>query len=134
MTRVVVPVRYPLTEHSLATLDEAIGLAEEHGAELTILHVNVYQNDHRVTRTELKRAVEREFGRLKNCRFVVRPGFLVEETILDEVAAEEADYVVIGRKQAGRWRRMIRRLVDDPDVESYLRKKLDCKVITASIN
>ncbi len=43
---------------------------------------------------------------------------LVEETILDEVAAQDADIVVIGSKQASRWRRMIRRLVDDPDVDS----------------
>jgi hypothetical protein len=63
----------------------------------------------------------------------VRSGFLVEETILDEVAAEGADYVVIGRKQQGRWRRMLRSIVDEPDVESYLREKLDCTVVTASL-
>lgn len=132
MTLVVVPVRYPLSEHSRATLREAIGVAEENGAELTVLHVNLYQNDRQVTRTELKRAIEREFGRQENARYVVRTGFLVEETILDEVAEEDADYVVIGRKQTSSWRRMVRRLVDDPDVESYLRSELDCQVITAS--
>lgn len=132
MTLVVVPVRYPLTDHSKATLREARDLAEEHDADLTVFHVNLYQNDRRVTRTELKNAVEREFGRLPRTRYVVRPGFMVEETILDEVADEDADFVVIGAKQAGRWRRMLRRLLDDPDVERYLRGKLDCKVITVS--
>jgi hypothetical protein len=38
--------------------------------------------------------------------------------------------VVIGRKQAGRWRRMLRRVLDEPDVESYLRQQLDCEVVT----
>jgi nucleotide-binding universal stress UspA family protein len=133
MTLVVVPVRYPLSEHSEATLRRAIELASEEDAALTVLHVNLYQNSRRVKRAELKRAVEETFGRLPNTRYVVRSGFLVEETILDEVAAEGADYVVIGRKQAGRWRRMLRSIVDEPDVESYLREKLDCTVVTASL-
>ncbi|MUV87092.1 universal stress protein [Natronomonas sp. CBA1123] len=133
MTLVVVPVRYPLSEHSLATLRRAIEVADEHDAELTVLHVNLYQNDKRVTRTELKSAAERECGRIDRARYVVRSGFMVEDTILDEIAAEGADYVVIGRKQASRWRRMLRRLVDDPDIESFLRRELDCQVITASL-
>jgi nucleotide-binding universal stress UspA family protein len=132
MTLVVVPVRYPLSGHSRATLERAIDVAEEHDADLTVLHVNLYQSDDTVSRTELKSAVEAEFGWLPRARYVVRPGFLVEETILDEVAAEEADYVVIGRKQASRWRRMVRRLVDDPDIEGFLRRELDCGVITVS--
>ena len=132
MTLVVVPVRYPLSEHSRATVARAIDVADEHDAELTVLHVNLYQNERHVTRTELKQAVERAFGRVDRARYVVRSGFLVEETILDEVAEEGADYVVIGQKQASRWRSMVRRLVDDPDVEQYLRSELDCEVITAS--
>jgi nucleotide-binding universal stress UspA family protein len=130
MTLVVVPVRYPLSSHSKATLEEAIRIAEERGAELTVLHVDLYQNSHNVTRSELKRAVEREFGSVPRTRYVVQRGFLVEETILDEVAAEGADVVVIGSKQAGRWRRMLRNFLDDPDIESFLREKLDCTVIT----
>ncbi|MFB6117815.1 universal stress protein [Halosegnis sp.] len=130
MTLVVVPVRYPLSEHSQRTLREAIELAEQHDADLSVLHVNLYQTDDRVSRAGLKRAVERVFGRLDRARYVVRSGFLVEETILEEVVAEEADYVVIGRKQAGRWRRMIRSLVDDPDIDAFLREELDAKVVT----
>jgi nucleotide-binding universal stress UspA family protein len=132
MTLVVVPVRYPLSEHSKATLQRAIDLAEEEGADLTVFHVNLYQNSRRVKRAELKRAVESAFGRLPNTRYAIRSGFLVEETILDEVAAEGADFVVIGRKQAGRWRRMLRSIVDEPDVEGFLREKLDCRVLTVT--
>ncbi|WP_435063791.1 universal stress protein [Halobaculum sp. EA56] len=134
MTLVVVPVRYPLSKHSKATLGEAIRIAEERDAELTVLHVNLYQDGKEVTRTDLKRAVEREFGRLPNVRYVVRRGFLVEETILDEVAAEEADVVVIGAKQASRWRRTLRKLFSDPDIESFLKGKLDATVITVDVN
>lgn len=130
MPQVVVPVRYPLTENSKATLAEAIQVAEDTAAELTVLHVNLYQNGHAVTRGQLKSAVEREFGHIPRTRYVVRSGLLVEETILDEVASQEADVVVIGRKQVSRWRQMVRRLVDDPDIERFLRQELDCDVVT----
>jgi len=130
MPQVVVPVRYPLSENSRATLAEAIQIADEEDADLTVLHVNLYQNSHRVNRTELKRAVEQSFGHVPRTRYVVRSGMLVEETILDEVAAQDADIVVIGSKQVSRWRQMIRRLVDDPDVEQFLREELDCEIVT----
>ena len=132
MTQVVVPVRYPLTEHSRATLAEAIDIAAEDDAALTVLHVDLYQTGGTVTRGQLKDAVEGEFGRLPNTRYVVRKGLLVEETILEEVAAEEADVVVIGKKQVSRWREMIRRVVDDPDVEHFLEDELDCRIVTVT--
>jgi nucleotide-binding universal stress UspA family protein len=134
MTLVVVPVRYPLSRHSKATLSEAVRIADEREADLTVLHVDLYQEGRDVTRTDLKRAVEREFGHLPNARYVVRRGFLVEETILDEVAAERADVVVIGTKQVSRWRRTFTRFLDDPDVDGFLRKKLDCEVVTVQAN
>lgn len=130
MTLVIVPVRYPLSEHSETTLREGARIADERGAELTVLHVNLHQNNDRTARSDLKRACEEVIGRQGNTRYVVRSGFLVEETILDEVAAEGADVVVIGRKQASRWRRMFRRLTDDPDIERFLKESLDCEVIT----
>ncbi|TQQ82686.1 universal stress protein [Halonotius terrestris] len=134
MTLVVVPVRYPLTEHSMATLREAIRISDERGADLSILHVDLYQHPSHVTRTELKRAVEREFGAIEQARYVIRRGLLVEETILEEIVSEEADTVVIGSKQAGRWREMLRKLRSDPDIGEYLRGELDCTVITVSVD
>lgn len=132
MPRVIVPVRYPLSEHSRRTLAEAVRIAEERDAELTVLHVNLYHGGGNVTRMQLKRAVEKALGPVSRARYVIREGFLIEETILDEVVAEGADAVVIGRKQMGRWRRMLRKVLDDPDIEQYLREKLDCDVITAN--
>jgi len=83
-----------------------------------------------VTRVDLKNAVEKAFGRVDRARYVVRTGFLVEESILDEVAAEDADVVVIGSKQASRLRRIFQRFTNNPDIDRYLRSHLDCEVIT----
>ena len=130
MTLVVVPVRFPPSSHSEATLREAVRVAGERGADLTILHVDLYQDSGGVSRSDLKRAVEKRIGRLDRARYVVRRGFLVEETILEEIVAEKADVVVIGSKQAGRWRRMVQKLLSDPDIDAYLRGQLDCTVIT----
>jgi K+-sensing histidine kinase KdpD len=131
VSRVVVPVRYPLSEHSERTLRKAVEVADRKDADLTVLHVDLYQDGTDVSHRDLKRTVERAVGEVGGARYVVRDGFLVEETILEEVAAEGADAVVIGHKQAPRWRRMIRSLVDDPDIETYLQERLDCQVITA---
>jgi nucleotide-binding universal stress UspA family protein len=131
VTRVVVPVRYPLSEHSERTLRAAIEVATEREADVTVLHVNPYQSGRKVSRTDLKQAVEQSIGVLEDARYLVRRGFLVEETVLEEVVAEDADVVVIGHKQASRWRRMVESLLDDPDVESYLKQNLDVSVVTA---
>lgn len=133
MTQVVVPVRYPLSDHSRATLEEAIQIASEEDAALTVLHINLYQSGKQVTRSQLKSAVEAEFGTLPNSRYSVRRGLLVEESILEEIAAEEADIVVIGKKQVSRWREMVRRITSDPDIEAFLRDRLDCEVVTVTV-
>lgn len=130
MMLLVVPVRYPLSKRSKETLREAIKIAEERDASLTILHVDLYHDSHNVSRRDLKRAVEREFGVLANARYVIRKGFLVEETILEEVAAEKADLVVIGSRQVSRWRRLLRWFLDEPNVDLFLREKLDCEIVT----
>lgn len=129
MSRVVVPVRYPLTEHSRQTVREAVRIADEADADLTVIHVNLFQQGQEVSQRDLKRAVESDVGRIDDVRFVVRRGFVVEETLLEEIAAEDADVVVIGEAQTARWRQMIRRLVDEPDVEEYLSERLDCQLV-----
>lgn len=129
---VVAPVRYPLSKRSKQTLRSAIEIARERELSLTVLHVTLYQNGGNTSRRDLKAAVERTFGPVEFARYVVREGLLVEETILEEIHAEDADVVVIGSKQAGRWRRMLDRVFDGADVERHLRRELDCEVVTVS--
>jgi hypothetical protein len=65
MVTVLVPVRYPLSDHSRSTLRTALDVAEERGAELVVLHVDLYHEGADVTRSKLKAEVEREFD---SCR------------------------------------------------------------------
>lgn len=129
MTTVLVPVRYPLSDHSLATLRRAVELVEEEADELIVLHVDLYHDGKAVSRSELKRAVEAEVGHLPKARFNVVRGFLVEETILEEVASEDVDIIVLGHKQASRWRQAFNRLIDDPDIADYLEEHVDSALI-----
>jgi len=68
----VVPVRFPPSSHSEATLREAVRVAEERDADLAIFHVDLSQNSGGVSRSDLKRAVEQRIGRLDRARYVVR--------------------------------------------------------------
>jgi len=126
---VVAPVRYPLSKRSKQTLRSAIEIARERELSLTVLHVTLYQNGGNTSRRDLKAAVERTFGPVEFARYVVREGLLVEETILEEIHAEDADVVVIGGRQEGRWRDMLRRIAGQPDVAAYLGEQLDCELI-----
>ena len=131
MTRIVVPVRFPLVNASRGTLTFARELAEARDADLTVLHINVYHHNRHVTREELKHEVETHVGTIPDARYVVRSGFLVEECILEEAAAEDADVVVIGRRVSSRMRWALDRLRSNPQVDTYLRTHLDCEVVTA---
>lgn len=132
MSPILVPVHYPLSEHSGSTLEQAVELAEERGSTLIVLHVNLYQNGDQVTRGQLKRAVESVVGRRSFVRYSIARGFLVEETILEEIASERAETVVLGHKQIGRWRRALNRLLDDPDIAEFLEDRVDCEVVVVS--
>lgn len=129
MTTVLVPVRFPISEHSAHTLSKAIEVAEERDAELVVLHVNPYQNREEVSRYQLKSAVEERFGPLPYARFHVDRAFIVEDQIMDEIITEDPDVVVLGHKQLGRWRRAVNRLLDDPDIAEYLQEHIDVEYV-----
>jgi len=132
--KILVPVRYPLTKNSRSTVERALELKKESehddgkGIQLVFLHVDLFQNEGNVSRKQLRREVEREFE-TGDASYVVRRGFIVEETILDEAASRGADVIVIGRTRSGKLRRALRRLVgNDPDVEEFLRENLDVRL------
>jgi len=135
--KLLVPVRYPLTQNSRSTIECALELKQEEegeGAEivkLIFLHVDLFQHEGNVSRNDLRREVESEFD-ASDASYVVREGFIVEETILDEAANKEVDVIVVGKNRSGKLRRTLRRLVrNDPDIENYLRKNLDVRLEVA---
>jgi len=135
--KLLAPVRYPLTQNSRSTIECALELKrkeEEEGAgtvELVFLHVDLFQHEGGVSRNDLRREIKREFD-ASDASYVVREGFIVEETILDEAANKEVDVIVVGKNRSGKLRRTLRRLVrNDPDIENYLRKNLDVRLEVA---
>lgn len=125
-TTVLVPVRYPLTDASARTLEEAARLAEaEPDAQLLVLHVDPLQSSVKTRASDMYHAVAAHVGEVET-EVLTRRGFFVEEVILEEAEANRADVVVVGADRAATWRRLLGRLLrNDPAVGSYLREETD---------
>lgn len=133
-TSILVPVRYPLKEPCVRTVTCARDIAsQKDDSFLYVLHVNLIQRRESVTREALKRDVEARVGPLRRASYHVRHSYLIEETILDEIVHQDIDYVVLATAKGGRLRRRLRKLLDiGPDLETYLERQVDVKIITAS--
>lgn len=129
MAHLISPIRDPLTCYSKRTLLEAFSIAQDYDADITVLHVNIYQKGRGITQNDLQDAVEAEFGHLDNTQYVVRTGFLLEETITDEIIGENADIVVMGKSHPSHWRRIFCRIFPPVDIETALNERLDCPVV-----
>lgn len=122
-TTILVPIRYPLTADSMRTLAFANTLPERYeGAELCILHVNLFQNGDRTQRDEIVHAIAPLFDKCTP-NVIVRSGLLIEDTIVEEARIAGADIVVLGKSQKPVWRRVLSKLVgNSPAVEHHLRE------------
>lgn len=125
--RLLLPVRYPLNGHSRETLEHAVELSEE-GDDFIVLHVDLYQDSNDVSRRELRRQVENAVGEI-DAGYVVRRGFVVEESILEEAIDSDIDVIVIGKNRSGKLRRAMRRMVgNDPRIEEFLSRNFDARI------
>lgn len=123
-TTVLVPIRYPLTDESARTLDAAGRIAADHDdVEVVVVHVDRFQNNEDTETGELTRAIRAVLDDVDTA-VITRRGFFVEEVLLEEAQALEADVIVVGASQTARWRRLLRRLLgNDPAVGTYLRQE-----------
>lgn len=123
-TTVLVPIRYPLTDESARTLDAAGGIAADHDdVEVVVVHVDRFQNNEDTETAELSRAIRAVLDDVDTA-VITRRGFFVEEVLLEEAQALEADVIVVGASRRARWRRVVRRLLgNDPAVGTYLRQE-----------
>ena len=130
-TKLLVPLRYPLTEHSTRTLAYAQQLAsnaEEKDAHLFILYVNIFQRHDNVQEAEIRRAIA---PLLNEVPFTVltRGGFLVEEEILDEAQNLNADSIIVGENQRPWWQRIPSRLLgNDMELVRFLHNNTEPNV------
>ena len=127
----LVPIRVPLTDAGRHTVRHAIEHATSlGGAHLYVLHVNVVHDGDRVSRADLQRSVEAEFGPLEDASYHVRQSFLLEEAILDEAIQQDVDAVIIGRSRRRRLRRILEHRLDlSVDLESFLGQHLEADLV-----
>lgn len=134
-TTILVPIRYPLTDHSSRTLTAANQLVQEHApADLLVLHVNLFQNTGNTKKDEITRAIAPILNGIKTS-VITRKGFLVEETILEEATRSGADIIVIGKNQKATWRRVLSRISgNQPAVATFLQENVDESVEVVEVN
>ena len=124
MTTTLVSVRYPLSADSYRTIHRGLSHTSDDGDSLIVLHVTLLQNGDRLTRDQLRKAVEGEFGAIP-AHYVVRQGYVLEEAIIDEAARQNADRVIVGKSKRGRIRRRLGQLFGlYPDLERELSRNL----------
>ena len=124
MTTTLVSVRYPLSADSYRTIHRGLSYTSDDGDSLIVLHVTLLQNGDRLTRDQLRKAVEGEFGAIP-AHYVVRQGYVLEEAIIDEAARQNADRVIVGKSKRGRIRRRLGQLFGlYPDLERELSRNL----------
>lgn len=128
---ILTPVRYPIDDRSRTTLECAVDDARDEGEQLIVLHVDLFQEAGDVSRKNLRSEVERVVGEIP-ATYVVRQGFLVERSILEEAASHDVDTIVIGESGVGPLRKAMRRITgNDPDIEAYLDEHLDVEIAVA---
>lgn len=134
-TTILVPIRYPLTDHSSRTLAAAGRLASERApATVRVLHVNLFQNSADVQTRELTRAISSVLDGV-DASVIMRQGFLVEKIILEEATYSDADVIVVGTSQKATWRQLLSRVIgNDPAVSSFLHENTTDDVEIAEID
>ena len=124
MATTLASVRYPLNDDSHRTIQRGLEYLTDDGDSLIVLHVTLLQNSDKLSRDELRAAVETEFGEIP-AHYVVRRGYVLEEAIIDEAARQNADRVLVGKTKRNRIRRRLGQLFGlYPDLEGELSRNL----------
>ncbi|OKY77220.1 MAG: Nucleotide-binding protein UspA family [Candidatus Methanohalarchaeum thermophilum] len=127
--RILTPIRFPIKYQNKRTLEKAMELSKEHEAELVILHVNLFQNGDTITEAELMREIRDKVGNFE-ASLVIKEGFLVEESILEEIVRVDPDLVVVGRKEKSVWNKITRKFMGTKRVDHFLKENCECEVIS----
>lgn len=128
-TTILVAIRYPLTDKSARTLAAAERLAHDIAhSNLTVLHVNLYQNRDHTQKRELEKAISSILSDTE-ASIAIRQGFLIEQEILKEAVEIGADIVVVGANQQSIWRRILHRLLrNDLEIGTFLLEKTTSEI------
>lgn len=126
---VLIPVRYPLTDRNRSAINKGRELlADALDPELLLLHINRLQKGEHVTRSDLRTAIEAEFGALP-ATYLVRDAFLYEEAVLNEALNHDVDHIVLSERRYSAWQQLVRETLDiDVDLETFLDAQLETTI------
>lgn len=131
MSRILVPVRYPITAMGERTLRRALEEIKNGSSTLTIYHVNLLYDDTKISNKQLQNTVEEripEFKNEKKVSYSVEDSYLLEESILRKISSTKASAVVMGGSMIPRWRKFLK-FWGTYKISEEIKKAAKCKVI-----
>lgn len=126
---VLVSVQYPLTKTDKRAIQRGWDLVEgREDTELVIFHLDQVLNDRRISRQELRTAVE-SVGSDIEANYVVREGIVAEEAIIEIAVEYEMDRIILSPQRRKRWQRLLRGLPGiEQDLEQVIVKGIGIEV------
>ncbi|MEE8168736.1 MAG: hypothetical protein V3T58_07690 [Candidatus Hydrothermarchaeales archaeon] len=131
MRKILVPLRYPITQRGVRTLKKALEAAPEADTVLIVYHINLLYEDNKITKRMLQREVEEEVpevNALPKVTYSVENSYLLDESILKKISLSKIDTVIMGKSMVPRWRRFIK-FWSGYKITDEIKKAADCKVI-----
>ncbi len=130
MSKILVPLRFPITERGKKTLGKVLAVSGPEDSLLIIYHVNLLYEEERVSKKQLKTAVEKvipEFND-KKITYSVENSYLLDESILKKISTGRIDAVIMGKSMLPRWRKFIK-FWSAHKISEEIKNAAECKVI-----
>ncbi len=131
MDRVLVPLRYPITERGKKTLKKALEAYNPEESSLIFYHINLLYEDERISRKQLKMSVEELIPELKdslNVVYSVENSYLLDESILKKISTSRISAAILGASMAPRWRKFLK-FWGAYKISDEIKNAAECKVI-----
>jgi len=131
MARILVPLRFPITDRGKKTLNKALEMSSSDETSLIIYHINLLYEDKKISRKQLKTAVETvvpEFTENKVVTYSVENSYLLDESILKKISVGRISAVIMGKSMLPRWRKFIK-FWSTYKISDEIKDAAECKVI-----
>ncbi|MFQ5815386.1 MAG: hypothetical protein ACE5G7_02700 [Candidatus Hydrothermarchaeaceae archaeon] len=131
MSRILVPLRYPITVRGKKTLRKALEVSRQEDTYLIIYHVNLLYEDERISWKQFQKVVEKiipEYKDNKKVTYSVENSYLLDESILKKIYSGRISAVIMGKSMSPRWRKFLK-FWEAYKISDEIKKAAECKVI-----